>query len=89
VAEVEGRSFAFELSLVHGLGLVGVGAPAALRAFIIERLFAYVPGETVMVIPALDLADLLGRRSPAAMPELPLGLEAVDPRQLRRAAAGA
>jgi hypothetical protein len=78
VAEVEGRSFAFELSLAHGLGLVGVGAPAAIRAFMIERLFAYVPGETVMVIPTLDLADLLGCRSPAVLPELPLGLQPVD-----------
>jgi hypothetical protein len=34
VAEVEGRSFAFELSLAHGLGLVGVGAPAAIRALV-------------------------------------------------------
>jgi hypothetical protein len=35
-------------------------------------------GETVMIIPTLDLADLLGCRSSAALPELPLGLEAVE-----------
>jgi hypothetical protein len=35
-------------------------------------------GEAVMIIPTLDLADLLGCRSSAALPELPLGLEAVE-----------
>ena len=64
-----------ELALAHGLGLDGVGAPAAVRAFLLERLIAFEPGGIVIVIPALDLADLFGFRSPKALPPLPLGLE--------------
>jgi hypothetical protein len=74
VAEVEGRSFVHELALAHGLGLVGVGAPAAIREFLIEALAFKEPGSTVIVVPALDLAELLGQRT-LALPHRPAGLE--------------
>ena len=67
-----------QLALTHGLGLVGVGAPAAARAFLAETSSAQTPGKIVIVIPALDLADLLGLRSAAALPELPIGLQGND-----------
>ena len=74
VAEVEGRSFVHALALAHGLGLVGVGAPAAIREFLIEALAFKEPGSTVIVVPALDLAELLGQRT-LALPHRPAGLE--------------
>ena len=55
---------------------MGIGAPAAARAFLAETLSEQPPGKIVIVIPALDLADLLGFPSPAALPELPIGLQA-------------
>ena len=75
VAEVEGRSFVHELALAHGLGLVGEGAPAAIRAFLIEALAFKEPGSTVIVVPALDLADLLRPQTAMPLQNRPAGLE--------------
>src|SRR4051812_9995159 len=52
VAEVQGRDFALQFALTHGLGLVGAGAPAAARAFLAETLSEQPPGKIVIVIPA-------------------------------------
>ena len=75
VAEVEGRSFVHELALAHGLGLVGEGAPAAIRAFLIEALAFKEPGSTVIVVPALDLDDLLRPQTAMPLQNRPAGLE--------------
>ncbi|WP_460401679.1 BTAD domain-containing putative transcriptional regulator [Actinophytocola sediminis] len=64
------RVIAVDLAAAHGLGLLGVGAPAAVRALLVTVLHTGVPG--TVIVPAEDVAALLGRR--AAQAPFPVGL---------------
>ena len=55
-----------------GVGLVSVGAPAALRAFLVNTLDTARPGQFVFVAPKIDLVDLLELRGEGSAPQLPL-----------------
>ncbi len=74
----DGREIALHLAAARGLGFLGAGASAALRALLVTILSA--PGETAdravtVVVPAADLAALLGAR--AARTPLPAVLHVV------------
>ncbi|QFZ24236.1 transcriptional regulator [Saccharothrix syringae] len=63
----DGREIALDLAAVHGLGLIGAGAAAAARALLLTTLTttaAYGPAQ--VIVPAEDLAVLLGRRAAQA-----------------------
>ncbi|WP_422647334.1 transcriptional regulator [Actinoalloteichus caeruleus] len=57
----EGREIAVDLAVTHGLGLIGDGARAALRAVLVTLLAAAPSPGTRIVVPAEDLDELLGR----------------------------
>ena len=88
LAERDGREAALEVAIARGVGLVSVGAPAALRAFMVNMLDTARPGQFVFAAPKIDLIDLLelrGEGSAQQLPLLPAGLvvtesfdEAVD-----------
>lgn len=66
----QGREIAVALAATHGLGLLGAGAPAAIRALLVTTLTTATPHPPAMVIvPAGDLTMLFGRRiRPASLP---------------------
>ncbi|MGH3761039.1 BTAD domain-containing putative transcriptional regulator [Actinophytocola sp.] len=100
----DGREIALDLATARGLGLVGAGAPAAVRALLVAALTATTgrpaataqPVGTSMLVPADDLAGLLGRAAahtplPAVLrvvPDLDDALDALEAETLVRAAAG-
>ncbi|GAA2975778.1 BTAD domain-containing putative transcriptional regulator [Actinokineospora diospyrosa] len=65
----DGRELALDLAAAHGLGLLGAGAPAAARALLVTALAG---GEARVIVPATDLASVLGRY--AARGPLPAAL---------------
>ncbi len=71
----DGREVAADLAAVRGLGLLGAGAPDAVRALVITIL-STAPTTTdktaAVIVPAEDLVAMLGRR--AAHAPLPAGL---------------
>lgn len=80
----DGREIALDLAVARGLGLIGAGTPAAIRALLIAALTAPVDASaghghtaagTSVVVPATDLAAVLGRA--AAQADLPTGLRVV------------
>lgn len=80
----DGREIALDLAVARGLGLIGAGTPAAIRALLIAALTAPVDAAagrgqtsagTSVVVPAKDLAAVLGRA--AAQADLPTGLRVV------------
>ncbi|MFD2415366.1 BTAD domain-containing putative transcriptional regulator [Amycolatopsis pigmentata] len=73
----DGREIALELASARGLGLVGPGAPAALRALLLATLTGTAPANgTTVVVPVEDLAVLLGHLVTRA--QLPAALRVVD-----------
>jgi DNA-binding SARP family transcriptional activator len=76
----DGREIALDLATARGLGLLGAGAPAAIRALLVSTLTgttchsagAFRPGGTTVFVPAADLASVLGHR--AAQAQLPAAL---------------
>ncbi|WP_434447675.1 BTAD domain-containing putative transcriptional regulator [Lentzea sp. E54] len=76
----DGREIALNLAIARGLGLVGPGAPAALRALLLTALTTSMghptgtprPRETTVVVQGDDLAGVLGHR--AAHAHLPTAL---------------
>ncbi|MEV8438811.1 transcriptional regulator [Actinosynnema sp. NPDC051121] len=71
----DGREIALDVAVARGLGLLGVGATGAVRALLVAALTAG-EGEARVVVPAEDLAALLGRRQAPA--PLPTGLHVAD-----------
>ena len=76
----DGREVALDLAAAHGLGVVGAGAPAAARALLVAALTAStdhlaISAGTRVLVPADDLAAVLGRR--AAHARLPAALRVV------------
>ncbi|MBY8849558.1 hypothetical protein K7G98_14165 [Saccharothrix sp. MB29] len=75
----DGREIALDLACAHGLGLLGTGAAAAVRALLVAAMTA-TPATAHrvarVVVPAEDLVALLGRR--AAQTPLPAGLQVTD-----------
>lgn len=79
----DGREIALDLATARGLGLLGAGAPAAARALLVAALTATHhqtdaagPGEASVVIPANDVAAVLGHA--AAHRNLPAAVRVVD-----------
>ncbi|WP_231949394.1 BTAD domain-containing putative transcriptional regulator [Alloactinosynnema sp. L-07] len=71
----DGREIAVDLASAHGLGLLGAGAPAAVRALLVAILstaFTTTNRPATVIVPADDLAALFGRR--AAQAPLPTGV---------------
>ncbi|WP_245950694.1 BTAD domain-containing putative transcriptional regulator [Saccharothrix carnea] len=71
----DGREIAVDLAAAHGLGLLGAGAPAAVRALLVTILstaFTATHRRATVVVPADDLAVLFGRR--VAQAPLPAGV---------------
>ncbi|WP_051772745.1 BTAD domain-containing putative transcriptional regulator [Saccharothrix sp. NRRL B-16314] len=61
----DGREIAVDLATAHGLGLLGAGAPDAVRALLVAILstaFTTTHRPATVVVPAEDLAALFGRR---------------------------
>ncbi|MEV8444161.1 transcriptional regulator [Actinosynnema sp. NPDC051121] len=61
----DGREIAVDLASAHGLGLLGAGAPAAVRALLVAILstaFTTSHRPATVIVPADDLAALVGRR---------------------------
>jgi DNA-binding SARP family transcriptional activator len=99
----DGREVALDLAAARGLGLVGSGAPAAVRALLLAALTASAqhpaytsPGAgACLFVPADDLAWVLGRGAgrvhlPAALrvvPDLDAALDALEAETLVRARA--
>ncbi|KOX19269.1 transcriptional regulator [Saccharothrix sp. NRRL B-16348] len=100
----DGREIALDLAASRGVGLVGAGAPATVRALVVATLTTSAqrpatslsgPG-TRMFIPAVDLAWLLGHgirraRLPAALrvvADLDAALDALEAETLVRAGTG-
>ena len=76
----DGREVALDLAVARGLGVVGAGAPAAARALLVAALTASTDhlatsAGTRVLVPADDLAAVLGRR--AAHARLPTALRVV------------
>ncbi|WNV90210.1 BTAD domain-containing putative transcriptional regulator [Umezawaea sp. Da 62-37] len=72
----DGREIAVDLAATHGLGLLGAGAPAAVRALLVAMLskpFVATHGSATVIVPADDLAALFGRR--VAQAQRPDGLQ--------------
>jgi DNA-binding SARP family transcriptional activator len=67
------RMVAVDLAAVHGLGVLGPGAPAAIRALLVTALHTVSSG--TVIVPAEDVVALLGRR--AAQASFPAGLRVV------------
>ncbi|SER91817.1 DNA-binding transcriptional activator of the SARP family [Actinokineospora terrae] len=65
----DGRELALDLAAAHGLGLLGAGAAAAVRALLVTTVAG---GETRVIVPAADLVGVLGRN--AARAPLPAAL---------------
>jgi hypothetical protein len=99
----DGREVALDLAAARGLGLVGAGAPAAIRALMVTVLTTAghmartsPPAGTVVFVPADDLAAVLGRGAaheqlPSAVrviADLDDALDAVEAETLVRASAG-
>ncbi|MFT7837736.1 BTAD domain-containing putative transcriptional regulator [Saccharothrix sp. BKS2] len=61
----DGREIALSLAAARGLGLIGAGAAAAARALLITVLTTTTEAARI-VVPAQDLAPLLGRRATRA-----------------------
>lgn len=92
----DGREIALDLAAARGLGLVGAGAPAAVRALLLAALTA--PGrpaglgEASVVVPAEDVAAVLGRPTPDAptavrvVADLDAALDVLEAETLVRAA---
>ncbi len=75
----DGREIALDLAAAHGLGMIGAGAAAAVRALLVTALTstpARRHGGAGVLVPAEDLAALLGRQ--AAQAPLPAGLRVVS-----------
>ncbi|MGX7828998.1 BTAD domain-containing putative transcriptional regulator [Actinokineospora sp. 24-640] len=71
----DGREIAVDLATAHGLGLLGAGAPAAVRALLVTILsaaFTTTHRSATVIVPAEDLAALFGRR--VAQAPLPAGV---------------
>ncbi|SER77373.1 DNA-binding transcriptional activator of the SARP family [Lentzea xinjiangensis] len=71
----DGREIAVDLAAAHGLGLLGAGAPAAVRALLVAILstaFTTTHRPATVIVPADDLAALFGRR--VAQAPLPAGV---------------
>ncbi|MFD0204008.1 MULTISPECIES: BTAD domain-containing putative transcriptional regulator [Saccharothrix] len=61
----DGREIAVDIASAHGLGLLGAGAPAAVRALLVAILstaFTTTHRPATVIVPADDLAALFGRR---------------------------
>ncbi|GLY71380.1 BTAD domain-containing putative transcriptional regulator [Amycolatopsis taiwanensis] len=72
----DGREIALDLARARGLGLVGPGAHAAVRALLLASLTSSPASGATVVVPAEDLADMLGRA--ATRTHLPTALRVVD-----------
>ncbi|GAA3863485.1 hypothetical protein GCM10022243_32530 [Saccharothrix violaceirubra] len=70
----DGREIAVDLASAHGLGLLGAGAPAAVRALLVAILStaATTDRPATVIVPADALAVLFGRR--VAQAPLPAGV---------------
>ncbi|PWK84503.1 DNA-binding SARP family transcriptional activator [Lentzea atacamensis] len=71
----DGREIAVDLADAHGLGLLGAGAPAAVRALLVAILSTAATTTqrpATVIVPADDLAALFGRR--VAQAPLPAGV---------------
>ncbi|MFS8104665.1 transcriptional regulator [Lentzea alba] len=75
----DGREIAVDLAAAHGLGLLGAGAPAAVRALLVAILSTAfttthrpVTVSAMVIVPADDLAALFGKR--VAQGPLPAGV---------------
>ncbi|MEU4767708.1 transcriptional regulator [Actinosynnema sp. NPDC023794] len=71
----DGREIAVDLAAAHGLGLLGAGAPATIRALLVAILstaFTTTHRPATVIVPADDLAALFGRR--VAQAPLPPGV---------------
>ena len=79
-AERDGCEVALEVAIACGVGLVGDGARAALRAFVVNTLSTTPPTQVTFVVPRGDVVDLLelgvgGSALPTSpLPPLPFGL---------------
>lgn len=92
----DGREIALDLAAARGLGLVGAGAPAAVRALLLAALTAADrpagSGEASVVVPADDLAVVLGQRAPdvptavRVVADLDAALDVLEAETLVRAA---
>lgn len=81
----DGREIALDLATACGLGLVGAGSPPAVRALLVAALTAGLnhhsahhsaaPARASVLVPAEDLAAVLGRKT--ARTPLPSGLQVV------------
>ncbi|WP_245617541.1 BTAD domain-containing putative transcriptional regulator [Amycolatopsis taiwanensis] len=72
----DGREIALNLARARGLGLVGPGAPGAVRALLLATLTSTAAAGATVVVPAEDLAALLGHA--ATRTHLPTALRVVD-----------
>ncbi|NIH83746.1 BTAD domain-containing putative transcriptional regulator [Amycolatopsis granulosa] len=70
----DGREVALDLASVHGIGLIGEGAPAAARALLVAAATATHSGARV-ICPAEDAGALLGHRTDQT--KLPAGVQLV------------
>lgn len=92
----DGREIALDLAAARGLGLVGAGAPAAVRALLLTALTAADrpagSGEASVVVPAEDLAAVLRRPTPdvpstvRVVADLDAALDVLEAETLVRAA---
>ncbi|WP_309114712.1 BTAD domain-containing putative transcriptional regulator [Saccharothrix sp.] len=59
----DGREIAVDLAALHGLGLIGAGASAAIRALVVTALASTSNAEGArVVVPAEDVEQLFGRQ---------------------------
>lgn len=58
------REIALDLAATHGMGVLGAGAPAAVRALLVTVLHTASSG--TVIVPAEDLAALIGERAAQA-----------------------
>ncbi|WP_191305580.1 BTAD domain-containing putative transcriptional regulator [Lentzea cavernae] len=64
-----GREFVLNLASVHGLGLIGAGAAAAVRALLLHLLTTQSSaGNLRVLVPAEDLRSVFGRNDVQDMP---------------------
>ncbi|WP_436499561.1 BTAD domain-containing putative transcriptional regulator [Actinokineospora sp. HUAS TT18] len=92
----DGREIALDLAAARGLGLVGAGAPAAVRALLLAALTTERPagsdGARVVVVPSEDLAAVVGHKatqvpeSVCVVADLDAALVALEAETLVRAA---
>lgn len=98
----DGREIALDLAVARGLGLVGAGAAAAVRALLLAALTttdrsanpASSAGMSVVLVPADDLPAVLGHRASCVptslrvVADLDAALDVLEAETLVRAASG-